>query len=79
MSELETARKAAGISRAELAHAVGKSHAWLSFAETGTRPIPPEHAKILMIAIDRIRRFQVKVAEAREKLVADLKLPQDSA
>jgi transcriptional regulator with XRE-family HTH domain len=75
MTEIRKARLRAEVTGAELAHAVGCSRPWLNLAENGAIPLPPEHEKIIMTAIGRLQRFHATVAEAKEKLTQDLRLP----
>jgi transcriptional regulator with XRE-family HTH domain len=75
MSAIKEARERAGLTAAEVSHAVGRTSTWMGLAENGALQLPPEHEKIILTAIGRLGRFHLTVAEAKEKLVADLKLP----
>ncbi len=45
-------RVRAGLSRRELARAVGRSRPWVSIAERGLRAIDPEHLEAWLVAVD---------------------------
>jgi transcriptional regulator with XRE-family HTH domain len=74
-STIKEARVRAGLTGAEVATAVGRSAEWLGFVECGATPLKPEHERVILEAVNRLRRFHVTVAEAKEKLTRDLKLP----
>jgi transcriptional regulator with XRE-family HTH domain len=75
MSTIRDRRLRAGLTAAEVASAVGRNATWLGLVEAGATPLAPEHEKLILTAIGRLERFAETVASAREKLVADLKLP----
>jgi len=75
MSAIREARAHAGLTAAEVAAAVGRNATWFGQVEVGAVPLQPEHERLILMAITRLERFAQTVAEAKQRLVADLKLP----
>jgi transcriptional regulator with XRE-family HTH domain len=75
MHPIEQARKQAHLTGAEVSRAVGRTALWLTEIENGKNSISPDTEQIILTAIRRLERFAQSVAEAKEKLTADLRLP----
>ena len=75
MSTIRDVRVRAGLTAAEVASAVGRSAEWLGLVEVGASRLRPDEEKTILVAIGRLERFAQTVAEAKEKLTSDLKLP----
>jgi len=75
MSVIEQARKAAQLTLAEVASSINRDALWLQVRESGQTPLAPDLEKLILTAIRRLERFAKSVAEAKEKLTSDLKLP----
>jgi hypothetical protein len=75
MSPIEDARKRANLTLAEVGAAVNRTCEWVCKAEAGRIVLPPDHENKVLEAITRLARFAQSVAEAKEKLTADLHLP----
>ena len=75
MSPIRKSRLRAGLSQTEVAGAMGKGHAWLSYCENGVIPVSPALEAHILRTIDRLVEFNKVTRANRERLVADLALP----
>jgi DNA-binding XRE family transcriptional regulator len=75
MSQIKEARVRAGLTAAEVASAVGRNPTTFSSMESGMLPVPPEHERNILLAIDRLARFNETVRTAKATLTHDLRLP----
>jgi len=73
-SDIRIARINAGLSGLEISHAVHKPSQWLGLVEMGSIELSPEDELVVLTAIGRLGRFRLTVAQAKQKLLADLHL-----
>lgn len=75
MSAIREARIRASLTVAEVATSVGRNGTWLSDVEHGQAALEPEHERKILLAIDRLARFNETVRAAKATLTHDLRLP----